>query len=335
MSNPSPPSFESVFPNLVNLGFVCILAGFGAQVAVAAMQLVVPTETTEAKQLFRIATAVAGMAVGATAAWVAARRQIARGELRRSASPWAIAACVAAAFLLGALAGPWLHPYSNPRKTAEGAVTTTVTAILIPFALWWGLRLRRKGVVDAAMPAGALVSDPRFAVDPTQFASPAAAAPLSSEQRDMVVRTLAGLDATAAQFARLRSDADVRTQREHANAVIAASNACASEYEPLLPDEVVAKLYESGARTGARAPLPLGHPVLGGLAAACAGYSEAARVLSIACEDPARGREYARMTAAKLGTVGDDPVQVADAAAREARRQRNLAADAAGLPQRY
>ena len=238
MSNPSPPSLESTFPSLVNIGLACVLTGFGAQLAVGALQLVVPSETAEAKQLFRIATAVVGMAVGATAAWVAARKQIARGELRLSASPWRIAACVAAAFVLGALLGPWLHKYNNARMPVEESSTITVTFILIPVALWWGLRLRRRGVVDPAMPAGARVSDPRFAVDPAQFASPAAAALLSSEQHDMVVRTLAGLDATAAQFACVFSDGDVRAQRERADAVIAASNACASEYEPLLPDEV-------------------------------------------------------------------------------------------------
>ena len=49
----------------------------------------------------------------------------------------------------------------------------------------------------------------------------------------------------------------------------------------------------------------------------------------------ADGLEYIRSAAARLGAVGDTPERIAEAAVREARRQRNLAADTAGLPHNY
>src|SRR6185436_20345792 len=106
MSTPLP-SKDSTLANVIHIDFAA-MAGIGAQLVVGFGTLFLPSEMAEDKQLFRIASAVAGTAFGAAAAWVQARRQIARGELKAPASPFAIAVCVAGAYALGAIAGPFV-----------------------------------------------------------------------------------------------------------------------------------------------------------------------------------------------------------------------------------
>ena len=151
MSAPLPSGSDSRLANVIAIGATCFLAGIGAQVAVLLMTFFVNVETAE----HRFATAIAGVVAAAPAAWMQARREIARGNLNAAVSPLTIAVCATGAFALAAIAGPLLFDLfdlGGSRRNTEGGYTVFLTLVLLPFAIWWGLRLRPGSAVDRAAP---------------------------------------------------------------------------------------------------------------------------------------------------------------------------------------
>jgi hypothetical protein len=292
---------------LVEVPFWTMLAMLGLVIAIGAAEIGAPDWIGANRPTYQTARAILAVLLGLAAGRAAFNRLRRLGHLGKG-SPLILGAWMGAGLAIGDWLGVILPPML--RLTARrpwGSLPVEITIVGGGVGAW--LALTRSGLTPAATPAPSAETQPRTRV------------PLADADLTVVQEGLALLDRLDGEFARLSSGAIPASALTKATAD--GMYAVSLEYSELC------------------ARVPKGHPVLIPMLDSGMAYPTAIRLRFLALgahhalEDSPGRVEWAQLIADRYHAPTSDFGQVADVVWREARRQRNKAADAAGLPTNY